>query len=114
MKVVIDPETPFPSFRIDREFKRPVLPTGVSPVFSPFDENALESALKIKDWRKCGVTILSLGKALPKALLQKALAAGADDAIAVEDPGLVADPKTKSMPQITRMQPSEMKGAVDA
>lgn len=86
MKIVIDPEAPFSVFRIDRENKKPVPPSGVAPVFGPFDENALESALKIKGNRECRVSVLSLGKAIPKALLQKALAAGADEAIAVEDP----------------------------
>ena len=52
---------------------------------SPFDENALESALKIKDGRECKITVLSAGKALPKAVLQKAFAAGADEVVAVED-----------------------------
>jgi len=86
MKIVLDPEMPFSEFRIDREERRPVPPSGVPPLFSPFDENALESALRIKDSRECRVTVLSVGRALPKAVLQKALAAGADDAVAVEDP----------------------------
>jgi electron transfer flavoprotein beta subunit len=86
MKVVIDPEMPFSEFRVDRENKRPAPPSGVPPLFSPFDENALEGALKIKDRRECKITVLSAGKALPKALLHKALAAGADEAVTVEDP----------------------------
>jgi electron transfer flavoprotein beta subunit len=86
MKVVIDPEMPFSEFRVDREAKRPVPPSGVPPLFSPFDENALESALRVKDGRECKVTVLSVGKALPKAVLQKALAAGADEVVTVEDP----------------------------
>jgi electron transfer flavoprotein beta subunit len=85
MKIVIDPEMPFSEFRVDRQNKRPVPPSGVPPLFSPFDENALELALKIKDGRECKITVLSAGKALPKAVLQKALAAGADEAVAVED-----------------------------
>ncbi len=85
MKVVIDPETPLSSFKIDRETRKPVPPAGVPPVFSPFDENALECALKIKDQHECSVTTISLGKSLPKAVLQRALAAGADRAIAIED-----------------------------
>jgi len=86
MKIVIDPEMPFSEFRIDRENRRPIPPSGVPPLFSPFDENALEWALKIKDGRECKVTVVSVGKALPKAVLQKAIAAGADEAVAVEDP----------------------------
>ena len=86
MKIIIDPEAPASIFNIDSEKKIPLPPTGMPPVFSPFDLNALEAALKIKDQQECTVTILCMGKSLPKALLQKALAMGADKAIAVEDP----------------------------
>lgn len=86
MKIVIDPEMPFSEFRIDRGNRRPIPPPGVPPLFSPFDENALEWALRIKDAKGCKVTVLSAGKALPKAVLQKAIAAGADEAVSVEDP----------------------------
>ncbi|MGD0917499.1 MAG: electron transfer flavoprotein subunit beta/FixA family protein [Thermodesulfobacteriota bacterium] len=86
MKIIIDPEAPFSDFKIDRENQKPIPPSGTPPVFSPFDENALESALKIKDQRECKVTILSLGRTLPRVILQKALAVGADEAIAIEGP----------------------------
>jgi electron transfer flavoprotein beta subunit len=87
MKIIIDPEAPFSVFKIDKESQKPVPPSGMPPVFSPFDENGLEAALRIKDGNPdCRITLLSMGKSLPKAILQKALAVGADDVIAVEDP----------------------------
>ena len=86
MKVIIDPEAPTSIFNIDSEKKIPLPPAGMPPVFSPFDLNALEAALKIKDQQDCIITILCMGKNLPKALLQKVLAMGADKAVAVEDP----------------------------
>ncbi len=85
MKAVIDPEAPHHTFAIDEAGKRAVPPKGLPPVLSPFDENALECALKIKDERECRVTVVSVGKSVPRSLLQTALAAGADRAIAVED-----------------------------
>ena len=85
MKIIIDPEAPASIFNIDSEKKIPLPPTGMPPVFSPFDLNALEAALKIKDQQECTVTVLCMGKSLPKALLQKALAMGADKAVALED-----------------------------
>jgi electron transfer flavoprotein beta subunit len=85
MKAIIDPEVPHHTFAIDQEAKRAVPPMGLPPVVSPFDENALEAALRLKDQAGCNVTVLSLGKSIPKTLLQTALAAGADRAIAVED-----------------------------
>jgi electron transfer flavoprotein beta subunit len=86
MKTVIDPEVPYHTFAVDGEAKRPVPPVGLPPVLSPFDENALECALRIKDGRPCRVTVLSVGKSVPRSLLQTAMGAGADRAIAVEDP----------------------------
>jgi electron transfer flavoprotein beta subunit len=87
MKIIMDPEAPFSVFQIDRENRKPVPPPGMPPVFSPFDENALEAALQIKGVDPgCRITVLSVGRNLPKAILQKALALGADEAIAVEGP----------------------------
>ncbi|MBN1322181.1 MAG: electron transfer flavoprotein subunit beta/FixA family protein [Thermoleophilia bacterium] len=88
MKVIIDPEVPHHTFAIDKQAKRALPPVGLPPVFSPFDENALECALRIKDERECRVTVLSVGKTVPKSLMQTVMAAGADRAIAVEDPQL--------------------------
>jgi electron transfer flavoprotein beta subunit len=86
MKVVIDPEMPLSEFEVDRVQLRPIPPKGTPPLMNPFDENALEAALKIKDGRECKVTILSMGSSLPKAVLQVPLATGADEIITVEDP----------------------------
>ena len=47
MKQVLDPEAPLSLFKIDTEAKQAVLPKATPPVLSPFDENALEAALKI-------------------------------------------------------------------
>lgn len=87
MKVIIDPELPLSEFEIDRTQLKPIAPKGSPPRMNPFDENALEAALKIKDAQECKVIILSIGSLLPKAVLQVPLAAGADEIIAVEDPG---------------------------
>jgi len=57
MKIIIDPEMPFSIFSIDKENKKPIPPSGMPPVFSPFDENALEAALRMKDQQDCKVTI---------------------------------------------------------
>ena len=85
MKTIMDPEMPFSVFKVDRENLKPIPPAGMPPVFSPFDENALEAALKIKDSQECKVTVLSMGNSLPKGELQKALALGADEVISLDD-----------------------------
>ncbi len=84
LKLVIDPEVPLSLFKVDREARKPIPPQGVPLVISPFDENALEAALRIKDQQDCTITILSMGDSLPRALLLKTLAVGADQVITLE------------------------------
>jgi electron transfer flavoprotein beta subunit len=85
MKQVIDPETPMSLFKIDTEAKKALPPRGTPPVLSPFDENALEAALKIKDTQDVKITVLSMGKKLSKAVVRSALAVGADELVLLED-----------------------------
>lgn len=76
VKQVVDPEAPPSTFRIDPEAKRAIAAPGVPPVLNPYDENALEAALRIKDLHQCKVTTISMGTKLAKAVLRKCLAAG--------------------------------------
>ena len=85
MKQVIDPEAPVSLFKVDVEAKRAVPPVGTPPVLNPFDENALEAALRVKDTREAKVTVLSMGRNLAKPVINKSLAAGADELILLED-----------------------------
>jgi len=85
MKQVLDPEIPLSLFHIDTEAKQAIPPKAMPPVLSPFDENALEAALKIKDAQEANVTVISLGKKLTRAVVTSALAAGADQLVLLED-----------------------------
>jgi len=84
IKQVPDPESGIDSFSVDLETKR-IVPIGVAPYLNPFDENALEAALRIKDARPCKVTVLSVGDRLSQPVLRKAYVAGADDLILLTD-----------------------------
>jgi electron transfer flavoprotein beta subunit len=84
VKQVPDPEAPISGYRVDSESRR-VVPVGIPPVISPFDENALEAALRLRELRGGKVTALSVGHNLSKAVLRKTLFAGADDLILVND-----------------------------
>lgn len=84
MKQVLDPEAPTSAYEVDSEGKRVIL-RGVPPVISPFDENALEAALRIKDAHQSKITGISVGRNLSKAVLRKSLAAGADELFFIED-----------------------------
>ncbi len=86
MKIVLDPEAPASMFKVDVEAKRVLPIKGNPPVLNPFDENALEAALKIKDsHRDTSITVLTLGKGLPRPIVRKSLATGADELVVLED-----------------------------
>jgi electron transfer flavoprotein beta subunit len=85
VKVVLDPEAPASLFKIDATAKKVVPPPGTPPVLNPFDENALEAALKIKDNTGASITILSLGKNIPRPIIRKSLATGADNLVVLDD-----------------------------
>jgi len=85
VKVVIDPEAPVSTFKIDPEVMRVVPGQGVPPVLNPYDENSLEAALRIKEQHPGKITVISAGKFIPKAVVKKCLAVGADDLVVIED-----------------------------
>lgn len=85
VKQVPDPEAPVSSFKIDPEAKRAISGNGIPPVLNPFDENALEAALRIKDTQPVHITVISMGQRLARPVLQKTLAVGADELILLED-----------------------------
>jgi len=85
VKQVIDPEAPPASFKVDAASNKVVPPPGVPPVISPFDENAVEAALRIKDTHGGKITVLSLGINLLREVVKKPLSMGADELILLED-----------------------------
>ena len=54
--------------------------TGGDYLINPFDENALEAALALKDSDKAKVTVLTIGSAQAAEVLREALSRGADAA----------------------------------
>jgi len=85
VKVVMDPEAPVSTFKIDPEERRVLPAQGVPPVLNPYDENCLEAALRIKETQSAKITVISAGKNIPKAVIKKSLAVGADDLVLLED-----------------------------
>ena len=84
IKQVPDPDGPPSAFRVDSD-KKTITVTGIPPVLSPYDENALEAALRIKQSQGGRITVLSMGNKLAKPIAIKALAVGADDLILFQD-----------------------------
>ncbi len=85
IKQVPDPSASSSGIKVDSEAKRVIMPQGTPPVMNPYDENALEAALKIKDAHGATITVISAGRNLAKPLLRKSLAAGADHLMLLED-----------------------------
>jgi electron transfer flavoprotein beta subunit len=87
VKQVIDPETPAASFKIDAEARRAVASKDKGMVISPFDENAVEAALKVRDAAGEGkVMVLSMGGESAKDVIKHSLAMGGDEGYKLTDP----------------------------
>jgi electron transfer flavoprotein beta subunit len=70
--------------RIDHDQKS-VIEEGLSFILSPYDEYAVEEALKLKDAKGGKVTVISVGPEEALVVLKKCLAMGADEAVLVKD-----------------------------
>jgi electron transfer flavoprotein beta subunit len=63
-------------------------PAGVNFMLSPYDEFAVEEALRLRDRFKGDVTVVTLGGDKHKETLRKALAMGVDRAVLLKDDGV--------------------------
>ena len=62
-----------------------VVEDGLNFVISPFDEFAIEEALRLREAKTGKVTVLSVGPDEANAILKKGLAMGADEAVLIKD-----------------------------
>ena len=89
IKPIQNPEIPAAQFRIDEEAKVLIPVSGLSPVLSPFDEQAVEAALRIRD--KDGenssieITVVTIASKGARAAIKGALALGADNAVLLSE-----------------------------
>ena len=79
-----DPEAPPRQFKLDERSNRPLL-DKLNRVIGPFDENALETALQLREAVGGGVTALTVGPASNVEALRKALAVRCDAAVHVKE-----------------------------
>jgi electron transfer flavoprotein beta subunit len=82
-KEIPDPEAPLSDVSVDTE--KMEVNVDAPQVISPFDENALEAALRITEEMDAKITVLSMGKKVSDTVLRKSLAAGADELILLQD-----------------------------
>ncbi len=86
IKQIIDPEISPQIFQIDRIAKR-AAQKDVALVMNPYDENAIEVALQLKDRQKeINVAVLTLGGEFSDKALRRALSMGCDEAFWLKDP----------------------------
>jgi electron transfer flavoprotein beta subunit len=91
MKQILDPDIPARDFRIDPQRKE-AMRGGANLVPNIFCENALETALKLREAAGGTVTALTYGTAEAEEVLRKALAMTADEAaLVLRDPGPAPD-----------------------
>jgi len=62
-----------------------IVEEGLSFVLNPYDEYAVEEALRMREAQGGKVTVVSIGSAETSVVLKKCLAMGADEAVLVED-----------------------------
>ncbi len=85
-KLVPDPEAAFSMFRIDGQARKVVPAPGLRWVMSPFDEQAVEAALRIREKRPgTRVSVMTLGAETARNALKHGLAMGADDGVLLAD-----------------------------
>jgi electron transfer flavoprotein beta subunit len=82
-KEIPDPEAPLSDVSVDDRNMEVIV--DAPRVISPFDENALEAAVQLKEEWGGRIVVLSLGKKVSDTVLRKALAAGADELILLQD-----------------------------
>ncbi len=87
IKQILNPDIASTVFRVDEEAKRAISLPGLSPVISPFDAQAVEAAMRIKDTGGDGVkiTVMTMGPEGARAVLKTALAMGADEGVLLAD-----------------------------
>lgn len=85
IKQVPDPEAPAEMFSIDSEGRRVVAGRGVKMVISPFDENAIEAGLQLKEQRGGQVTTITLAPKGKVEALKRSLHMGVDEAVLLDE-----------------------------
>ena len=90
VKQIQNPEIPPAQFRIDEEAKVLIPVSGLLPVLSPFDEQAVEAALRIRDVAgedlDVEITVVTIAAKGAKGTIKSALALGADNAVLLNEP----------------------------
>lgn len=108
LKQILDPDIPARDFQIDPDAKEAVR-GAAELVANIFCENALETALRLRDASGGRITVVSYGDEETEDALRKALAMKADEAVLVEKEG-AAHPDAASVAQVLAAAARELGG----
>lgn len=87
VKQIQDPEIATALFRVDEATNSVVPVAGLAPVISPYDEQAIEAALRIKDKKPdTKVVVITLGASSAREVLKHGLSMGADEGVLLSGP----------------------------
>lgn len=86
VKHVLSPDISPAIYRIDEQRNEVIVPAGTRHVTSPFDEQAIEAALRLREQLgSARITILTLGAEPARAVIKHGLSLGADDGVFLSD-----------------------------
>lgn len=85
VKQILDPEIPPAKFRLDSKSKRVMPPEGIPPVISPYDAQAVELALRLKEKHGGKITVITMGSDVSGSVVKHALSMGADEGVVLVD-----------------------------
>lgn len=86
VKQVPNPEAAFSMFKVDEQAKKVIPAPGLQLVMSPFDEQAMEAALRIRERHAdTRITVISLGPETARNTIKHGLAMGADEGVLLSD-----------------------------
>lgn len=86
VKQVLDPDIPPAKFKIDAGARQVIPPEGIPPVINPYDAQAVELALRLKEKQGGKITVLSVGNEAAASVVKHALSMGADEGAVLCDP----------------------------
>lgn len=85
IKKIPDPEIPPAKFKLDTESKQIIPPEGIPPVINPYDEQAVELALRLREKHEGKITAISIDTDNDTSIIKHAIAMGVDEGIILAD-----------------------------
>lgn len=90
MKIVVCVKQTFDTeARIEVNTEGKIIENGVKKIMNPYDEYAVEEAIKIKELSGAEVTVVNMGSDEATEAVRQALAMGADKAVMLNDPAFL-------------------------